>query len=168
MTPEEIRNYIKAVARRSDDPSLEAVREALAGMKREAVVADDQPRAKSIWCLEQALTVQDHYLQAFKHLVAGEFYQAWCALEQTEMALANLERHDMDSWPEFRLDFIRAHTAKGSRSFPTNGSTVLNSCSRRSSARFAATRSCRRGSADTASVRSTTARCATASSPNSK
>ncbi len=118
MTPEEIRNYIKAVARRSDDPSLEAVREALAGMKREAVVADDQPRAKSIWCLEQALTVQDHYLQAFKHLVAGEFYQAWCALEQTGIALANLERHDMNSWPEFRLDFIQAHTAKWQSLFP--------------------------------------------------
>jgi hypothetical protein len=118
MTPEEIRTYVKAVARRPVEPLLEQVREALAGMKRDAVAAGDQVAAKRIWCLAQALSVQDMYLRAFAHLKAGEFYLAWCDLEQTELALANLERHGTESWPEFRLDFIRAHTGRWQSLFP--------------------------------------------------
>jgi hypothetical protein len=118
MTPDDIRKYLRAVARPPGEPSLDVVREALAGMKGEAVAAGDQTLAKNIWCLEETLVIQVHYLQAFRHLVAAEFYAAWCELEKTESALANLERHDSDSWPEFRLDFIQAHTARWQSLFP--------------------------------------------------
>jgi hypothetical protein len=118
MIVEEIRSYLKAVDGRPVDPSPDAVREALVALKREAVAAGNQPRAKDIWCLGQALVVQEHYLRAFNHLKEGAFYQAWCALEETELALANLERHDTTSWADFRLDFIQVHTAKWQSLFP--------------------------------------------------
>ena len=57
MTLEDIRAYITLVAQRPNEPSLEAVQEELAGLKREAVAAGDQARAKTIWCLGQALVV---------------------------------------------------------------------------------------------------------------
>jgi hypothetical protein len=57
-------------------------------------------------------------LRAFTQLKAGEFYDAWCELEKTELALANLERHDTASWHEFRLDFIQEHTARWQSLFP--------------------------------------------------
>src|ERR1039458_2558224 len=98
MILEDIRSYLKAVARRPREPAVEAVQEALAQLKRDAVAAGDQAQAKSIWCLEQTLRVQEHYLRAFAQLKAGALYDAWCELEKTELALANLERHDTASW----------------------------------------------------------------------
>jgi hypothetical protein len=118
MTPEDVHSFLKAVARRPDEPSLEAVREALGRLKRGAVAAGDQARAKGIWCLEETLAIQEHYLLAFRLLRAGEFYQAWCEPERTELALADLERHDTACWPDLRLDFIKAHTAKWQSLFP--------------------------------------------------
>jgi SEC-C motif len=118
MTPEDICSYLKAVARRPSEPSLDAVREALAALKQDAVAAGDEAGAKSVWCLEQALIVQEHYLRAFRHLKSGEFYEAWCELERTELELAALERHDTASWADFHLDFIQAHTAQWQSLFP--------------------------------------------------
>jgi hypothetical protein len=118
MILEDIRSYLKAVARRPREPAVEAVQEALAQLKRDAVAAGDQAQAKSIWCLEQTLRVQEHYLRAFAQLKAGALYDAWCELEKTELALANLERHDTASWDEFRLDFIQEHTARWQSLFP--------------------------------------------------
>ena len=71
-----------------------------------------------MWCLAQALAVQEHYLRAFGQLKAGEFYKAWCELEHTELALASLERHDTESWPEFHLDFVQVHTERWQSLFP--------------------------------------------------
>jgi len=118
MTPEDISAYLKAVVRRPSVPTLEAVRKRLAQLKRGAVEADDQAAAKNVWCLEQALTVQEHYLSAFRHLKATEFYEAWCELERIEVALAALERHDNGFWPTFHLDTIQAHTVRWQGLFP--------------------------------------------------
>jgi hypothetical protein len=118
MNLEDIRSYLKAVEGRPIEPSLEAVQEGLSALKRNAAAAGDQRQAKSVWCLEQALLVQESYLCAFSHLKASAFYKAWCALEETELALANLERHDTTSWADFRLDFIQEHTAKWQSLFP--------------------------------------------------
>lgn len=64
------------------------------------------------------LRIQEHYLRAFSQLKAGEFYPAWFELEQTEIALHNLERHDTGFWKEFHLDFIKEYTAKWQSLFP--------------------------------------------------
>ena len=118
MTSEDIRPYLEALARRPGEPTLEAARGALARLKWVAVSAGDQAGAKSIWCLEQALAVQEHYLRAFRYLKDGEFYKAWCDLERTELALSALERHDTSSWADFRLDFIQHYTTKWQGLFP--------------------------------------------------
>jgi hypothetical protein len=118
MTPEEIRSYLKAVAKRPSEPTIDAVRADLAAMKRDVLARGDRAHAKRIWCLEQTLRIQEHYLHAFSLLKAGEYYKAWCELEQTELKLANLERHETASWPAFRLDFIQEYTAKWQALFP--------------------------------------------------
>lgn len=118
MTLEEIRGYLKAVARRPNEPTQGAVREALAQFKRTAIAAGSQEEAKRLWCMEQSLAVQEHYLQAFRHLHAGEFYEAWCEFERTEIEVAALERHEQASWQDFRLDFIQTYTSKWQALFP--------------------------------------------------
>jgi hypothetical protein len=51
MILEDIRSYLKAVARRPSEPAVEAVQEALAQLKRDAVAADDRhrPRVFGVW-----------------------------------------------------------------------------------------------------------------------
>jgi len=118
MRPEEIASFLQAVAVRPAEPTAKDVRVALAQQKRGAVAAGDQALAKSIWCVEQALTIQQHYLEVFRLLQARAFYQAWCELERVEIALAALERHKTASWEDFRLDFIQEYTAKWQGLFP--------------------------------------------------
>jgi hypothetical protein len=76
MTPEDIASFLRAVVARPSTSTVEEVREALAQRKREAVAAADQALAKGIWCSEQALTVQEHYLAAFRLLQERAFYGA--------------------------------------------------------------------------------------------
>jgi hypothetical protein len=118
MTLDEIRAYLKAVAKRPIEPIPDAVRAALATLKRDAVGSGDQVLAKFLWCYEQSLDAQEHYLCAFRHLKAGEYYAAWCELEQTEVALRALERHKESFWADFRLDFVQTCTAKWQGLFP--------------------------------------------------
>jgi hypothetical protein len=118
MTPEDIRRFLMAVTRRSGEPTPDVVSERLTVLKRDAVAAGDSEAAKSLWCLQQALAVQEHYLLAFAKLRSGQYYDAWCELEHTELAVAALERHETGSWKDFRLDFIQAHTSKWQAIFP--------------------------------------------------
>jgi hypothetical protein len=118
MTFDEISCYLGAVESRSAEPSAEAIKVAIAALKRDAVARGDQTAAKRAWCLEQALSAQDNYLRAFDGLESGHFYGAWCDLEKVEIDLGFLERHDTVSWPRFRLDFIRTYTAKWQSLFP--------------------------------------------------
>jgi hypothetical protein len=118
MTMEGVRAYLQSVDGRPAEPSPEMVQEALVRLKSAAVSRGDQAEAKTVWCLEQALQAQNLYLQAFAEMKKEHFYEAWCMLEQAELALLFLERHDTASWPLFRLDFIREHVGKWQRLFP--------------------------------------------------
>jgi hypothetical protein len=118
MTAEEAAEFLKLVACRPPIPSLEAIAEALATLKKQAAARGDQKEAKKLWCLEQVLQTQNLYLRAFSRLKACEFYLAWCDFEQAEIGLAFLERHDTGFWQEFRLDFIRKQTAKWQSLYP--------------------------------------------------
>ena len=114
----QIRDYLALVAQRPAIPSPEQVSESLTWLKAEALSRSDQKRAKAIWCWEQALVAQNHFLEAFTLMKGRKFYEAWCALEGAEVALGFLERHETGSWSEFRLDFIQRYTAKWQSLFP--------------------------------------------------
>jgi hypothetical protein len=118
MTIQSVRHYLASVRQRPTEPTPERVEEFLAVAKAQAVERGDEDSAKSIWCLEQALTIQNLYLKAFSEMKAGKFYEAWCDLEEAEIALGSLEKHNTACWPEFRLGFIQAHIERWQSIFP--------------------------------------------------
>jgi hypothetical protein len=118
MTIQGIRQYLASVKERPAEPTPDNVKEFLASAKTEAVELGDQDRAKTIWCLETALKIQNLYLQLFSKLKDHKFYEAWCDMERAEIALSSLERHDTACWPEFRLGFIKAHIERWQSIFP--------------------------------------------------
>jgi hypothetical protein len=118
MSIESVRQYLASVRRRPAEPTPENVKEFLAIAKAEAVELGDQDRARTIWCLETALQIQNLYLQAFSELRDRKFYEAWCDLERAEIALDSIERHDTACWPQFRLGFIKAHIERWQSIFP--------------------------------------------------
>jgi hypothetical protein len=118
MTMEDIHDYLRAVAQRPAAPAIEEIRASLAEHKQASLAVCNQRYAKFLWCWEQALRVQEHYLLAFRHLKTGDYYDAWCALERTELGLASLERHEKQSWSEFRLGEINAATLRWQALFP--------------------------------------------------
>lgn len=90
----------------------------LAGFKADAVAKNDEEAAKDLWCLEQTLHSQRLYLEAFDLLKQGAFYDAWCKLEQTELALMFLGRHFRPSFAKYRLDFIETHVKQWQQLYP--------------------------------------------------
>jgi len=52
----------------------------LNALKQAAVAARDERAAKELWCLEQALSIQETYLSAVASMQAHQFYVGWCAL----------------------------------------------------------------------------------------
>jgi hypothetical protein len=118
MTIETVRNYLASVRLRPKEPSVENVKGFLANAKAEAVRGEDQDGAKTIWCLETALHIQNLYLQAFSEMKGHKFYEAWCDMERAEIALGSLQRHDTTGWAEFRLGFIQKHIERWQSIFP--------------------------------------------------
>jgi len=78
--------------------------------KTNAVRAGDEAEAKRIWCIEHAAEVQQLYHQAYRFLQASQFYDAWRKLEQVELGLNRLRRHDTEHWSSFYLNFIDSKT----------------------------------------------------------
>jgi hypothetical protein len=118
MTVAEVREYISRVAERASEPPVDAIVQSCVELKRRAVADLDQAAAKEIWQLESVLEIQSHYLSAFESMKAGNFYQAWCGLEQAEIQLSFLDRHRSSLEHEFRIDFIREHVPKWQSLFP--------------------------------------------------
>jgi len=69
---------------------------AIQSEKRSAITSGDQDLAKECWCLETALYLQDEFIEAFRELKRGTFYDAWCALEKVEIAACSLSEHCFD------------------------------------------------------------------------
>jgi hypothetical protein len=108
MTIVDIESYLSSAENRMSSMSGTAVSYALAALKADAVVVNDDVTAKKLWCFETALSAQEHYLQAFSMMKEGRFYDAWCRLEHAELDLRFLERHKGEWWNTFELDFIQA------------------------------------------------------------
>jgi hypothetical protein len=118
MTLTEIEKYLTLVNVRPNDPTPEEVEKALGDLKRIAVDRQDESCAKRVWCLEQAHAAQTRYLRAFDHMKCARFYEAWCDLEGSELALQFLAPHSDGLPSEFRLDFIEEYIRKWQALFP--------------------------------------------------
>ena len=109
MTLDEIRAFLRNV--NSWYPSyscsdVSAIKNRLSDHKQAAVAVDNQILAKDIWCLEHILKSQIHYIEAFHLMKEGEFYKAWCILEQSEITLHFLLGHYVPSPDEFFIGYI--------------------------------------------------------------
>lgn len=92
MEIEEVRERLRNPRDRSRGAFVR-LRKALMAAKRRAVSEGRQARAKELWCLETVLFAQTCYADAFRQMKSGSYYEAWCALEQVEVALRALARH---------------------------------------------------------------------------
>jgi len=86
--------------------NFEPVISRISAIKSKAVSNGDEKTAKNLWCLESVAEIQQYYLEAFTKIKNGQFFEAWCSLEQVELALNRLRRHFVDEWTNLRLDFI--------------------------------------------------------------
>jgi len=71
----------------------ENIRASLKRLKEQAVQANDQTLAKTIWCFERVTLVNFTFVTAFQKMKEKYFYDAWCALEDVELGLFSLENH---------------------------------------------------------------------------
>jgi SEC-C motif len=113
-----LRDVVNADARNWDADAI------ISGMlrvsKSMAVASGNQDAAKLLWCYEQALRIQQHYLSAFQLMKAGEFYSAWCDFDRVEVETSFLERHfqiDFDS-DAYKLAYIDGHTRRFQSLYP--------------------------------------------------
>lgn len=90
----------------------------LAIIKDKAVKSNKQRIAKEIWCFEQMIQIQDDFIESYFQMKSGEFYKAWCTLEQIEIALNSLIPHINNISDQFYMAFIEKHTAQLQSLFP--------------------------------------------------
>lgn len=112
-----VSEYLAAVKENWPSRNSEPVSAELLLLKRAAVARGDESDAKRFWCLGQILTMQDGFIRAFQLMRRHDFYHAWCALEEVELAHHFLLRHRPDS-PEFEVQYIAEKVAMYQGLFP--------------------------------------------------
>jgi hypothetical protein len=95
-----------ALAGASLHPDYPALLADLGEHKKAAVAAGDQPLAKHIWCLEHTIEAQQLFLKAYRQLQDRAYFDAWCTLEQVELALGRLRPHFDAEWQHYRLAYM--------------------------------------------------------------
>jgi len=118
VTLEDVKNYLRDVSQNFNSRDSEPAKQCLAVLKQEAVAAGDQQAAKTIWCFEEIIEIQDKYIATFFQLKTEEFYDAWCTLERVEIELLSLTRHFQDVTNEFQISFIARQTSRYQSVFP--------------------------------------------------
>jgi hypothetical protein len=99
------------------DRDTSICRATLAAAKEAVLAGGEQEAATEIWCMEQALDTQDTFIDAFRLMKNGDFYNAWCVLEQVELTLGFLHPHLPNGW-KFGLDFISDKTTAIQKLYP--------------------------------------------------
>lgn len=118
---ERIRSYLGDVKQREvngGQPLTNGIEESLRDLKQRLVADRDHSGAKTIWCYEQILRIQNQYIVAFHKLKSGDFYEAWCLLEQVEIGQHFLQRHLAINKDSYELPFIQKHVTQFQALFP--------------------------------------------------
>lgn len=118
MTHNEITQFLISVADGLIYPSREEVSSQIRNLKIAAVSRGEEKEAKELWILGTVLQIQTLYLNAFNILEDNKFYDSWCILEQCEIALHSLEKHEKARWTPFKMDFIAEYVEKWQSLFP--------------------------------------------------
>lgn len=120
MTFDDVKKYLREAPSNFIARDSKPYKEFLTSAKAQAVAVNDQALAKSIWCFEEILDIQDKYIESFFQLKAEQFYDGWCTLEQVEIGLHYLIRHYQDTTDEFHVDFISKHISQCQSIYPYN------------------------------------------------
>lgn len=121
LSIEWICTFLGDVVNRPPETDYDPIHRSLAEWKRKSVESGTQDEAKRIWCLEQVLIIQKTYLEVFLKLKNGEYYEAWCSLEQIELKLKFLTPHQdfiLGDKSSYKLDFIGEHVERYQGLFP--------------------------------------------------
>lgn len=89
-----------------EDRDSTSIRQVLSETKQQAVERGDCTLAKRMWCYETALRIQDSYIGAYSLMSAGNYYEAWCQLERTEIEYGSLLRHRDYLESKTHIDYI--------------------------------------------------------------
>lgn len=88
-------------------------------IKQSALLANDQGMAKHIWCVEQALKVQQSFIQAYLNNKNNKCYEGWCDLERAEVGAHLLKKHlPPNLIIDYKIDFIVKQTEKFQSIYP--------------------------------------------------
>lgn len=110
---------MKSVTTRDANGSHDAaILEVLQKSKAHAVQRGDQEGAKVIWCYEQILKTQTHYINAFQSIKTEAYYEAWRLLERIENKLRMLRMHFAPFNDDFKLKFIEKSTRQLQSLYP--------------------------------------------------
>ena len=118
MNIQEIREFLNDVKQRSFNFDYSKIESVLKEYKKEFVLKNEQGGAREIWCYEEILEIQKHFIDAYGKLKKKEFYKAWCILEKCEISLLHLKPHFFEHYSEYSLDFIDKHVSMLQSMFP--------------------------------------------------
>lgn len=100
------------------EAELETAVERLQAEKKIAVESNDQTMAKEAWCLQQVCKAHILFRRAFAQMKNGQYYDAWCALEQVELKLGFLAPHFQSRFVDYGLSRLSGDTGRFQSLFP--------------------------------------------------
>ena len=118
MILSEVQKFLRDAPHHWETRESTKVQESLALLKTQAVSKENEAFAKDIWCYEALLKAQDKYIQAFSQIREGDFYEAWCNLEQAEIKLHHLRKHFQDQKDQYCVSFMEEHIKKIQSLYP--------------------------------------------------
>jgi hypothetical protein len=102
----EIESFLKSVEINYAYRNNDLIRDSLSFLKKLAISDSDENLAKKIWIMEQILLIQKKYIDAFFDIKMGNFYNAWCSLENVEGTFKCLNKHFNDIGDNYKINFI--------------------------------------------------------------
>jgi hypothetical protein len=118
MTLEEVKSCLRDAPNNFNSRNSEPIRQTLADLKEKAIKENNQFLAKTLWCFEEILDIQDNFITAYFQMKKEEFYGSWCSLERVELGLQFLGPHLQDTDDEFHTRFIEKHVFQFQSLFP--------------------------------------------------
>lgn len=102
----------EAFADKLFQPEIDALRSV-------AVTKGNQTEATDCWKAETIASIQRIFSETFDMLRAGTFYDAWCHLEQCEIALLGLQRHHVSDESDLhRIRYINQTVSQWQSLYP--------------------------------------------------
>ena len=118
MDLKKVKKLLAHVGSNFNSRKNEPIQNFLKQEKSKALNKNDESKAKEIWCLENILSTQNHYIDAYLECKKGEFYKGWCQLELAENGIQFIRKHVDFSNNNYCLEMMDYHIPKFQSLFP--------------------------------------------------